>query len=61
MRPVQWPTVGKIAADSAYDMFKYKYLIVNLVIPTCCKFFLYQNNTFVSILISKEKKKASVI
>ena len=27
-----WPSIGKIAAHSAYDMFSwYKYLIVNLV------------------------------
>ena len=28
----EWPSVGKIAAHSAYDMFPwYKYLVVNLV------------------------------
>ena len=28
-------SIGKIAAHSAYDMFSsYKYLIVNLVLPT---------------------------
>ena len=30
----EWPSIGKIAAHSAYDMFSwYKYLIVNLVFP----------------------------
>ena len=28
----EWPSIGKIAAQSAYDMFsKYKCLIINLV------------------------------
>ena len=32
VKVTEWPTIGKIAAHSAYDMFLwYKYLIVNLV------------------------------
>ena len=30
----QRPPIGKIAAHSAYYMFSYKYLIVNLDFPT---------------------------
>ena len=50
VKVTEWPTIGKIAAHSAYDMFLwYKYLIVNLVFPTSglegkylsdCAFFL---------------------
>ena len=32
VKVTEWPPIGKIDADSAYDMFSwYKYLIVNLV------------------------------
>ena len=32
VKATEWPSIGKIAAHSAYDMFsRYKYLIVSLV------------------------------
>ena len=35
VKVTEWPSIGKIAAHSAYYMFSwYKYLIVDLVFPT---------------------------
>ena len=35
VKVIEWLSIGKIAADSAYDMFLWnKYLIVSLFFPT---------------------------
>ena len=35
VKVTDWPSIGKIAAHSAYEMFSwYKYLIVTLFFPT---------------------------